>query len=214
MKLFNLCALFVLAGSALAGVRGGSAQAYAGTWRLNLSPELKSAAQKLGMPEPSAEIVLKDDLTFSSTSSSASGVFGCRGQFEVHDGYITLSAEKEFPIQKQKSLKADIESNNAIVIDGLRYVRGGNYSVEGTWTLHRDGLDDGSVKFQFKKDGTFVFTGPGYGSAGKYSCDGGSFTLIWTEVDGEKVEEGSMKKTIYLGADGFQVDTYHYCRRG
>jgi len=213
MKLFNLCALFLIAHSSF-GATSPSAQTFAGTWRLSLSPDLKVAAQKLGVPEPTAEVVLKDDGSFSSTQSSASGVFGCRGQFEVHDNYLVLNADKEFPVQKTRTLKADVESPNAIVIDGMRYVRGGNFSVEGSWTLQRGDSEEKSIRFEFRKNGTFVFSGPGYGSAGKYTCDGGSFTLIWTEVDGEKVEEGSMRKTIQLGPDGFQVDTYRYARKG
>jgi hypothetical protein len=214
MKLFNLCAFFVLAGSAVAGVRGGTAQAYAGTWRLDLSPELKQAAVKLGMPEPSAEFVLRDDQSFTHTASNASGVFGCRGQFEVRDGYLLLNAQDQFPVQKMKSLRADVQSSNSLMIDGLRYVRSGATSIDGTWTLHRGESEDGSIRFVFKKDGTFVFAGPGYGSAGHYECNGSAVTLIWNEVDGEKVDDGSMRKTLLVGPDGFMVDTYHYCKRG
>ncbi len=214
MKLFNFIAFFALVGSAVAAGRGGSAQAYAGTWRLDLSPELRSAAQKLGVPEPSAELVLREDQTFSHTSSNATGVYGCRGKFDVNEGYLVLNANDQFPLQKQKSLRADVASTNSLLIDGMRYVRAGNYSVEGTWTLHRGDREDGSIRFVFHKDGRFVFSGPGYGSAGHYESNGSSITLIWSEVDGEKVEEGTMRKTLFLNADGFAIDTYHYAKRG
>ena len=43
--------------------------------------------------------------------------------------------------------------------------------------------------------------------------DGNQVTLQWTEVDGEKVALGSMKKTVCIGSDGLlAIDTFRYAK--
>lgn len=185
-----------------------------GTYRLELSQEVKTTAQKLGMPEPYARIMLRQDGTFSYASNSNGNVTGASGTFELTDKSIRLIATNEFPAQHVKTLSGRADQNG-LEIDGLKYIKaGGSFDVVGTWNVRSDnGNVNRGIKMVFKPNRTFEFAGMAATSKGRYTIEGDRLVLIWTEVDGEAVDDGSMQKTLILREDGtFKIDTYVYVR--
>lgn len=182
----------------------------AGSYRLELSPEVKSTAQKLGMPEPYVRILLRNDGTFSYASNANGSVSGASGTFQVSDNQVRLNANGVFPAQKVKTLVGNTD-RGGMTIDGLHFVRAGSFDINGTWTVHSNGVEDRSIKMVFNQNGTFQFVCVGASSKGRYELNGDQVTLVWTEVDGEAVAAGSMRKSLYLREDGsFNIDTFRY----
>jgi hypothetical protein len=184
-----------------------------GSYRLELSSDLKAAAQKLGMPEPYARIMIRQDGTFSYASNSGGNVTGTSGILEVNDHAIRLVANERFPAQNVKSL-AGKAVDGALEIDGLRYVKAvASFDVNGTWNVRNGDRVDRSIKMVFKENRTFEFNGMAASSKGRYELEGDKLTLIWTHVDGDAVEAGTMRKVLYLREDGsFFIDTYRYVK--
>ncbi len=179
-----------------------------GSYRLELSSELKATAQKLGMTEPYARFLIRPDGTFTYASNNNGAISATTGTVEVKDQQIHFIANGQFPRQGVKDLYGRSD-NGALLVDGLRYVRSGSVDVVGTWNVR----NDKSTRMVFKANKTFEFACVGATSRGKYELDGDKLTLIWTEVDGEAVEFGSMRKTIALREDGsFSIDTYRYVK--
>jgi len=195
-----------------------------GSYRLELTPDLKAAVQKLGVPEPYARIMLRPDGTFSYASNNAGNVSGTNGKFELNDHKIRLIANDRFPVQGVKSLSGSADEN-ALDIDGLHYVKArvlpsipnatsvSNVDLVGTWNVRSGDQIDRSIKMTFSGNHTFEFEGMQATSKGRYDIDGDKLTLSWTEVDGEAVEPGRMHKVITLRDDGcFFIDTYQYVK--
>lgn len=184
----------------------------AGSYRLELSSELRSTAQKLGMAEPYVRILLRPDGTFSYASNTNGNIAGASGTFEVNDRQVRLNASGLFPSQNVKTLVANAD-RDGLTIDGLHFVKAGSVDIRGSWTVRSNGVEDKSIKMVFNNNGTFQFTCVGATSKGKFEIDNDRVTLVWTEVDGEAVASGSMRKTIYLREDGsFNIDTFRYER--
>lgn len=200
MKAFALVSAFVLVGGALA--TGGDS--VAGSYLLQGSSSY-------------ARILLRGDGTFSYASNVQGAVTGTSGKFTIVEHRITLIAKHEFPAQGVKSLAGDA-LDDALVIDGGRYVKSGSQTAPtvvrpidlvGTWTLP----DNKSIRIVFRDNQTFEFSGMAASSRGKYSVQGRQLTLIWSEVDGEPVAVGTMRKVIAVRDDGtFNIDTYHYVK--
>ncbi len=191
-----------------------------GSYRLELSSEVKTTVQKLGAPEPYARIMLRPDGTFSYASNASGNVTGANGTFELNERKIRLVANDTFPAQGVKTLSGKVE-DNALEIDGLRYVKAGSspqkasacsLDILGTWNVRTGDFVDKSIKMVFKDNHTFEFSGMAATSKGKFELEGDRLTLIWTEVDGEAVEPGSMRKAILLRDDYFFIDTYRYVK--
>lgn len=200
MKALALVSALALVGSAFA--LGGDA--VAGSYVLEGTPSY-------------ARILLRADGTFSYASNVQGAVTGTSGKFEIADHHIILVAKHQFPAQGVKSLRGD-SIDGALVIDGLRYVRSDGQAAAapvrtvdlvGTWTLP----NNKAIRIVFRDNHTFEFAGMAASSKGKYSVDGRQLTLIWSEVDGEAVSVGSMRKVITVRDDGtFNIDTYHYVK--
>ncbi|HVT14140.1 MAG TPA: hypothetical protein VHE55_17900 [Fimbriimonadaceae bacterium] len=197
-----------------------------GSYKLELTPDLKAAVQKLGMPEPYARIMLRDDGTFSYAANNGGNVSGANGTYEFADHKIKLTAANLFPAQNVKSLSGKA-GDDGLEIDGLHYVKVKvdsdrsiapspvrtlkTFDVVGTWYVQSGDRPDKSIKMVFKDNHTFEFAGMAASSKGRFDLDGDKLTLTWTEVDGEAVEPGAMHKVIYLHEDGsFNIDTYRY----
>jgi|GEM_PF-2622042 len=88
-------------------------------------------------------------------------------------------------------------------------------SVQGVWTLRRNGNEDRTCRFTFERNGTFSFTGMNSTSRGRYTFDGTEIELVWHEIDGAPVEAGHVvRKRLPITFDGeaFFVDQYRYER--
>jgi hypothetical protein len=86
--------------------------------------------------------------------------------------------------------------------------------VSGTWTVHRNGLEEKGLRMDLRTDGTFRFTMTGATSEGTWSTRDGSVLLVWTKIDGEPVDDGTVHKEIAVSEDNqsFKIDTYRYER--
>jgi hypothetical protein len=86
--------------------------------------------------------------------------------------------------------------------------------VTGVWTVRRDGFEEKGQRMELKKDGTFRFAMAGATSEGRWTTEGRVMVLVWTKIDGEKVEDDSVRKEIPVADDAsaFQIDTYRYER--
>lgn len=129
-----------------------------------------------------------------------------RGKFEVHDNHLSFDFGDSIP------LDAEVK-DHTIQLSGLTFVRL-DFSPAGSWTVWRDGKEDRSIRLTFTKDGNFVFKCSGAKSSGRYEMLDDRIVLIYTKIDEDQVEPGTMKKEIRLGADGmsFDIDVYHYCK--
>lgn len=202
--------LFTLALGASA-LAGGVPDWVVGAYRLELPAEVKTANQKLGIPEAYSRIMLRPDGTFTYASNVGGSVSAASGTYDLKENTITLVANDRFPIQNTKSLAGHAEGGR-LDLDGLRYERVGTANVLGTWNVKSGNFLDRSISMTFKDNHTFEFAGMTATSKGRYEIEGDRLTLIWTEVDGEAVEVGTMRKTISVREDGFSIDTYRYVR--
>ena len=84
----------------------------------------------------------------------------------------------------------------------------------GTWSVRNHGLEDISSKIIFDRSGNFSFSGHGAKSCGHYQLHDSCITLVWTKIDDDAVEEGTVKKDVPICANrcGFDIDSYHYER--
>lgn len=84
----------------------------------------------------------------------------------------------------------------------------------GAWTVRRNGLEDKGLRMELKRDGTFRFAMTGATSEGTWTVENGEVVLVWTKIDGDVVEPGTVRKSIPLADDAsaFQIDTYRYER--
>src|SRR6478672_10593616 len=71
-------------------------------------------------------------------------------------------------------------------------------SVSGTWQVVVNGKATPGTKLTFTPQGAFKFVGSGYSSCGTYKVEGDTIQLNWTNVDGQPVTPGTMKKTLVL----------------
>jgi hypothetical protein len=88
------------------------------------------------------------------------------------------------------------------------------FNPVGTWTVHANGVEDAASRMSFDRDGNFTFSGKGARSKGHYTVHDEVISLVWTQIDDDPVDEGTVKKDFPICADhlGFNIDTYHYER--
>ena len=84
----------------------------------------------------------------------------------------------------------------------------------GAWTVRRNGLEDKGMRMDLRRDGTFHFEMKGATSDGMWTLENGAVVLVWSKIDGDLVEPGTVRKTIPVAEDAsaFQIDTYRYER--
>lgn len=203
MEAITYLAALTLAMSGGSG-KSPAATALVGTWRVQVSQEVRDVARKMGLPEPQALLVFKEDNTFSYTSPGKS----FNGTYEVSDSKVKL-------LSSGSSLGGELKSNNSeLDMDGMKYSKGNVQGLVGTWVLRSGSNEDANTRIVFKADGSFVFNGNFASSKGKYSVDGDSVRLEWSEIDNEKVAAGTVHKTFPLNADGsLQIDSFRYVKQ-
>lgn len=200
-------AITYLATFALALVGGSERSlnsALVGTWRVQVSQEVLDVAHKMGLPEPEAQFVFKDDNTFSFTSPGKK----FSGTYLINQHNLALLSLSE-------KLSGELKNGNAeLDLDGLVYKRQSMAPLVGTWVLRNGTNEDAVTKVVFKADGTFQFTGFSTCSKGKYVAEDNSVRFEWTEVDDEPVTPGSIHKSFPFNSDGsLQIDTFKYVRQ-
>jgi hypothetical protein len=197
---------------ALSGSGSKTAAAVVGTWRMQVPAEVRELSRKMGLPEPQAEFTFNTDSTFSYSAVSGKTSKSFSGNYAVSEGKVHLAAATSgWP---GGALDVSLNDGKDLNVDGLIYTRGGGATIAGTWLLRSGTGFDTSTKIVFKADETFVFTGSFATSKGKYQVSGNQVTLLWTEVDGEKISVGSMHKTVNLDDSGtLHIDDYRYGRQ-
>lgn len=85
-------------------------------------------------------------------------------------------------------------------------------AMVGTWTLRNGDAPRTDIKMFFRPNGTFAFVGPNWRSAGTFRVADHKLSLVWTSVDGEEVDPGTVKKDYAMADDdsSFTIDKYTY----
>ncbi|MEQ1822929.1 MAG: hypothetical protein ABL949_10475 [Fimbriimonadaceae bacterium] len=206
MKLLMLAPL-VLCGLANADVDSTKPASYAGSWHMVVPAETADLVRKMGLPKPTAILSLTADRTFTYSADAGGQKLQHNGKFEVKEGSLWLYGDKDAWTRVAKV------GNDGLEIDGLKFTKDESFNLLGKWVLDRGGNLDISISVNFAKDGTFSFRCSNATSKGKYLVEGRTVTLLWTEVDGEKIELGTMKKTLTLTDGGsFKIDQFHYIK--
>lgn len=179
-----------------------------GTYKAQISQEVKNVVKKMGMPEPEAQFIFNTDNTFTYSSNSGA-VKQFSGIYEIEDHIVKLKSQASSWLSN--TMMAKFADDKELEIDGITYKKSvfDAASFAGTYLVKTSGLPDATTKMEFKSNGTFAFTSHGATSKGTFKIDGNSLTLLWTEIDGEKVTDGSIHKSFPINDDGtFQIDSY------
>lgn len=186
-----------------------------GMYRLQASDEMLALARLSGASAPKCTLQFTSDRRFTLRSESASGV-------QTRSGAFSLKGEKIILKSQEGELLAT-QNGSRLLLDGLSFLReqatptaspSASFSMFGVWTPHKNGKEDRSIKMTLGKDGSFSFACWGAKSSGKWEIQGSKLVLLWTQVDDQKVELGSMRKEFPIASDGnsFDIDAYHYER--
>ena len=97
----------------------------------------------------------------------------------------------------------------AIAIASFTFADFPREHVIGKWLLNGT---NNSTTWTFNKNDTFAFKGPASSSKGKWSTDGSYVSVVWTEIDGKSVKEGTVK-TKYKDDGSLQVVNYVYRKK-
>ncbi len=172
-------------------------------FRLHVPDEAVRVARLSGKPAPSGRLVLLAGGAFTLETDGATR----KGTFKNLDGRLTLTAEDG------TELRGELKDGKA-TLEGLAFDKEVPLDMAGMWTTRRNGYEEKGLRMELKKDGTFRFTMAGATSEGSWSAEGGKLNLVWTKIDGEAVEAGTVRKEFPIGEDGvfFRIDTYRYER--
>lgn len=175
----------------------------AGRYRLRVSEESARNALLTGKAAPKAKLALRADGTFDLQSDGAVR----HGRYRIDEATIVLTTDNGD--QFRGALK-----DGTVVLEGLAFERVAPQDPCGTWTVRRNGLEDRSMRMELKKDGTFRFVMTGATSEGTWTIVDGAVALVWTKIDGDAVEAGTVHKNIPIDEEGvsIQIDTYRYER--
>lgn len=181
-----------------------------GKWGVRVTPEVRETARKFKMPEPKASFEFRQNGTFDYVSNAGGSDQHKSGRFAWREGQVVLDFD-----QLDASMPGSaLLKNNELVFNELSFLKAAEFSPVGTWVYTNGRGTDPGIRITFGKDGNFLFKCSNAVSKGKFLLEGSSLTLLWTEVDGEKITAGSMKKTITIDEDGsgFKIDRYQYVR--
>lgn len=191
---------------ALSGSGSSASAELVGTWRVQLSAEMRDVAKKMGMPEPQAHFTFNADRTYAYSSTAAGFSKNSNGTYEIGEHCVRLN-----PTDNGWTSGTVVDwKEHALNLNGLRYVKQEATSLAGVWTLRTTGGEDSSIKMVFDKEGNFSFSGQFATSKGHYTFDGSDVNLTWTEIDGEKVQS-PVHKTVHVSPEGILlIDTFKY----
>lgn len=174
-----------------------------GRYRLHVSEDAARTALLTGKAAPKARLALRPDGTFDLQTEGTTR----HGHYKADDATIVLTADNG-------DVFHGTVKDGQVTLEGLAFERIEPISPVGAWTVRRNGLEDRSMRLEFKKDGTFSFKMVGATSEGTWSLVNGSIQLVWTKIDGDDVEAGTVHKAIGMDDEGVsvQIDTFRYER--
>ena len=174
-----------------------------GRFRLRVPEEALRVARLSGKATPSGRLSLLAGGAFVLQADGAVR----KGTYRIVDGRLALIADDG------RELRGELKGERA-TLEGLAFERETPNDLAGVWTVRRNGLEEKGLRMDLRADGRFRFSMAGATSEGTWSIADGKLALVWTRIDGEDVEPGSVHKEIPVAEDGasFQVDTYRYER--
>lgn len=155
---------------------------------------------------------LAKDMSFNLKRTTDGNQERWPGRFRIEGKQLILDFEGPSPYETS-SVSAEV-NGQILTLHGSAYKRAPKVNLAGTWVVISNGKPDRSFKMVFDGKGQFRFVSSNAKSAGKYQLSDRELLLQWTEVDGEAVTLGTMKKKIQLSDDGawFQLDRFRYER--
>jgi hypothetical protein len=238
MRHFLLIALAALSAASFALTGRITA---AGSYRLVPDDATRAFCRRHRLELPEGKLVLREDRTFSLTVKDDEGTHRTEGRYRVREDEVEFLVDEGDGLDLPREMRLDedgLSDRDRLferVQEPRKPVRVARpparipvppviepplrpayrvTSLSGTWTLRRNGSEDRSTRFTFDRDGTFRFVGMNAHSKGRYVLDGDGVELIWTEIDGERVDSGHVvRKRIPFDEMGFYVDDYRYERQ-
>lgn len=192
----------LLAGLFVAGL-AHAGQPPVGKFRLRVPEEAARLAKLSGKATPSGRLVLLAEGRFDLTSDGAVR----HGKYRLEDGKLFLTTDEG------DELRGDTKGDH-VTVEGLEFDREVAADLKGLWTVRRNGLEEKGLRMDLKADGKFRFSMAGATSEGTWSVVDGKLVLVWSKIDDETVEPGTVRKEIAVSDDGsfFKIDTYRYER--
>lgn len=186
----------------LAGLQDPTATAappspFIGAWNAKFSPEVLEICQKFNFPIPKASLALGADMKFVYTTNPAGKERKVVGTFTLTETGVSLAAN---PPMDGWPMQARMKEGN-LLFDGLTFIMDQSAQVAGIWVRTTDKGQDSSIRFSFGKDGSYASRNQGGTTKGRYTIEGRTITLLYSEVDDVPVDPG-MKLTITLAEDG------------
>ncbi|RYG25330.1 hypothetical protein EON82_07565 [bacterium] len=176
-----------------------------GKFRLRVPEEAVRLSKVAGKSPPAGRLVLLAEGRFDLDTDGAIR----HGRFRTDDGKLVLAMEDGAELRGERK-------GDKIVVEGLEFERETPVELKGLWTVRQNGQEQKGLKMDLKADGKFKFSMAGATSEGTWSVVDGKLLLVWSKIDGEDVEPGTVRKEIPLSEDGgwFKIDTYRYERAG
>ncbi len=193
---------FLLAGLCVIGfARAG--EPLVGKFRLRVPEEAVRVAKLSGKATPTSRLVLLPEGRFDLISDGSVRHGRCR----TEDGKLFLTTDDG------TELRGDSKGDR-VTLEGLEFEREVAADLKGLWTVRRNGLEEKGLRMDLKADGKFRFSMAGATSEGAWSVVDGKLVLVWSKIDDEDVEAGTVRKEIPVSDDGasFKIDTYRYER--
>ena len=195
--------LSLLVGSLLVAGLAHADEPLTGKFRLHVPDEALRLAKVTGKSAPSGRLVLLAEGKFDLDTEGSVR----HGRYRSDDGKLVLSMEDGAELRGERK-------GDKVIVEGLEFEREAPIDLKGLWTVHRNGLEEKGLKMDLKGDGKFKFSMAGATSEGTWSVVDSKLLLVWTKIDGEDVEAGTVRKEVPLSEDGnsFKIDTYRYER--
>ena len=195
--------LSLLVGSLLAVGLAHADEPLTGKFRLHVPDEALRLAKVTGKAAPSGRLVLLAEGRFDLDTEGSIR----HGRYRTDDGKLVLSVEDGVELRGERK-------GDKVIVEGLEFEREAPMDLKGLWTVHRNGLEEKGLKMDLKADGKFKFSMAGATSEGTWSVIDAKLLLVWSKIDGEDVEAGTVHKEILVSEDGasFKIDTYRYER--
>lgn len=234
--------LLLLGLFALTSLSSAQVQSIVGGYRYVPDDAVKEHCKKHKLIVPKGELILREDFTFSLAVNDQEGIQQTLGTYVVENDLVRFNVEtgigRDLPhvmrigqrglngkgaafsriVVKSSGVATTVVKETAPVAVNVSVPSAApSGRIDGTWTVYRNGTEDRSIRMTFTANGRFKFTGVGVSSAGEYTFEPGSaiFTIIYREIDGQRIEEGlNLTKRILLEEEGtsFTIEKCVYRR--
>jgi hypothetical protein len=195
--------LSLLLGSLLVVGLAHADEPLTGKFRLRVPEEALRLAKVAGKAVPAGRLVLLAEGKFDLDTDGSVR----HGRYRTDDGRLLLTIEDGAELRGERK-------GDKILVEGLEFERETPAELKGLWTVRQNGQEQKGLKMDLKGDGKFKFSMAGATSEGTWSVVEGKLVLVWTKIDGDEVEPGTVRKEVPVSEDRgwFKIDTYRYER--